>query len=52
MGYQLAGYYHSQSRSGYWDGKNNIGEQVVSGVYFYQLLAADYTATKKMVIMK
>ena len=52
MGYQSAGYYHSQSRSGYWDGKHNIGEQVVSGVYFYQLLAADYTATKKMVIMK
>ena len=52
MGYQSAGYYHSQSRSGYWNGKNNNGEQVVSGVYFYQLLAGDYTDTRKMVILK
>ena len=52
MGYQSAGYYHSQSRSGYWDGKNNQGEQVVSGIYFYQLLAGDYTDTRKMVILK
>ena len=52
MGYQSAGYYHSQSRSGYWNGKNNNGEQVVSGVYFYQLLSGDYTETRKMVILK
>ena len=52
IGYQSAGYYHSQSHSGYWNGKNNIGEQVVSGVYFYQLLAGDYTDTRKMVILK
>ena len=52
VGYQPAGYYHAQSRAAYWDGRNNIGEQVVSGIYFYQLLAGDYTATKKMVILK
>ena len=29
-----------------------IGEQVGSGVYFYQLRAGDYTDTRKMVILK
>jgi len=52
MGYQSAGYYHSQSRSGYWDGKNNIGEQVVSGVYFYTIQAGEFTDTRKMLLMK
>ncbi len=52
VGYQPAGYYHAQSRAAYWDGRNNIGEQVVSGVYFYQLRVGDYAGTRKMVILK
>ena len=40
-----------------WDGRNDDGEKVSSGVYFYQLRAkvdgqSDYNKTKKMVIVR
>jgi flagellar hook assembly protein FlgD len=35
-----------------WDGKNDKGEQLASGVYFYELKVGDYTSTKKMVLLK
>ena len=35
-----------------WDGKNDKGEQLGSGVYFYELKVGDYTSAKKMVLLK
>jgi hypothetical protein len=35
-----------------WDGKNNEGKEVASGIYFYQLRAGDYRETRKLVLMK
>jgi hypothetical protein len=35
-----------------WDGRNNQGEEVASGVYFYQLHAGDYTETRKSALIK
>jgi hypothetical protein len=35
-----------------WDGMNENGTRVASGVYFYRLLAGEYASTKKMVMMK
>ncbi len=52
LGYQAAGKYQSRSRAVYWDGHNEFGEQVASGVYFYHLSVGDYSATRKMVILK
>ena len=52
LGHQAAGMYRSRSRSAYWDGKNELGESVASGVYFYTLTAGDFTATRKMLIRK
>jgi len=52
LGHKPAGLYTSQSRSAYWDGRNDAGERVSSGVYFYQLSAGDYHSVKKMVIVK
>ena len=52
MGHQLAGVYQSKHRAAYWDGKNQIGEKVASGLYFYSLTAGDFTATRKMLIAK
>ena len=52
LGYQSAGFYHSRGRAAYWDGRNEVGESVASGVYFYQLDAADYTDLRRMVIVK
>ena len=52
LGHQSAGIYQSKSRAAYWDGRNNSGEPVASGVYFYTLTAGDFTATRKMLIRK
>ena len=52
LGYQSAGFYDSQGRAAYWDGRNAFGESVASGVYFYQLRAGNYTALRRMVILK
>jgi len=35
-----------------WDGKNEQGQVVASGVYVYRLTSGDFTAIKKMVLMK
>ncbi len=52
VGHQPAGRYQERSRAAYWDGKNESGEPVASGVYFYTLTAGDFTATRKMLIRK
>jgi hypothetical protein len=35
-----------------WEGKDNIGRKCSSGVYFVRFMAADYKASKKMVMIK
>ncbi|MCF7794286.1 MAG: T9SS type A sorting domain-containing protein [Candidatus Cloacimonetes bacterium] len=35
-----------------WNGTNDSGKPVNSGIYFYQLKTGDYSITKKMVLMK
>ena len=52
LGHQREGYYTSRSRAAYWDGRNNVGERVASGIYFYQLEADDISLLRKMVILK
>ena len=52
VGHQAAGMYRSQSRAAYWDGRNQHGEFVASGVYFYTLTAGEFAATRKMLIRK
>lgn len=52
LGYQPAGYYAERGRAAYWDGRNESGESVVSGVYVYRLRAGDYAAARRMVIVK
>ncbi len=52
LGHQPIGIYESRSRAAYWDGKNELGEPVASGVYFYTLTAGEFTATRKMLIRK
>ncbi len=52
LGHQPAGVYQDKSRAAHWDGKNDMGEPVASGVYFYTLTAGDFSVTRKMSIRK
>ncbi len=52
LGHQPAGVYQSKSQAAYWDGQNELGEQVASGVYFYTLVAGNFSATGKMLVRK
>ena len=52
VGHRIASAYESRSKAIYWDGRNGFGERVTSGVYFYTLTAGDYSATRKMLILK
>ena len=52
LGHQVAGAYHSRSDAVYWDGVNDAGETVASGVYFYTLTAGNFSATRKMLVVK
>ena len=52
LGHQREGYYTRRSRAAYWDGKNDVGERVASGIYFYQFQADQLSFLRKMVILK
>ena len=52
VGVKTAGTYMTRSRAAYWDGKNEMGERVTSGVYFYTLQTPEFSATRRMVILK
>ena len=52
LGLKKAGYYVDKSRAAYWDGRNEQGERVASGVYIYQMTAGKERFTKRLVILK
>ena len=52
VGHQTASVYENRSKAIHWDGRNEVGDRVASGVYFYTLTAGDYSATRKMLILK
>ncbi len=52
LGYKLSGVYTNRRRAIHWDGRNMHGEKVAGGVYFYHFKAGNYSALRKMLILK
>jgi PKD repeat protein len=52
LGSKMPDHYIDRSRAAYWDGRNESGEGVSSGVYFYQLQAGRDSSVRKMIIVK
>ena len=52
LGHQLAGYYADRGKAAYWDGRNDNGESVASGLYFYQLGTPSFSHVRRMAILK
>lgn len=52
LGNQKAGEYIIRSKAAKWNGRDVLGEEVASGVYFYTLKAREISATRKMLIIK
>ncbi len=52
IGERKGGSYLVKEKAAYWDGKNQLGQSVSSGLYFYTLKAGDFLSTRRMVILK
>ncbi len=52
LGNQNAGIYMAKDKAAYWDGKDDLGQKVASGVYYYTLQVGNFISTRKMVILK
>ena len=52
IGYQRAGRYLNREKAVYWDGRDQLGASVSSGVYFYTLKTVEFSDTRRMVILK
>ena len=52
LGFKPTGYYLTRSEAAHWDGQNQNGEQVSSGVYFLRFMAGEFSASRRVVIVK
>ena len=56
LGQEIRTLVYEQKNAGYhttnWDGKDNSGKDVVSGVYIYRIKAGEFVEEKKMVVIR
>lgn len=52
LGYQPAGPYLIKDRAAYWNGRDQTGQSIASGIYHYTIQAGDFTATRKMTVAR
>jgi hypothetical protein len=52
LGPKPAGFYTVRGKAAYWDGSNEAGEQVASGIYFYEFTAGGFRSLKRMMILR
>ena len=51
-GHRESGFYINRVSAAHWDGRNELGQRVASGVYYYELATPTFKQTKKLVIRK
>lgn len=52
LGHKSAGIYRSKGKAAYWDGKNESGEELASGIYYYTMQTRSFSAMRKLVILR
>ena len=52
LGQRSAGYYDSKAKAVLWDGRDSYGQEVCSGIYFYNIAAGTFNSTRKLTIIK
>jgi len=52
VGLQSAGDYTPHDKAVYSDGRNEFGEQLSSGIYYYTIYVGEYTETRKVLLLK
>ena len=56
LGQRVKTLVNEEQKSGFhtvrWDGKNEEGRDVSTGIYFYRLVAGNFSQTKKMVMLR
>jgi len=52
LSWQESGIYRSKGRAAYWDGRNEQGEKIASGVYIYQMTVGEKMYLRKMIVVK
>jgi len=52
LGNKSPGAYLNKKQAAYWDGKNDAGETVGSGIYFYQMRVGNETFVRKALLLK
>jgi len=52
LGYRQPGFYIRREDAAHWDGRNETGEEAASGVYFCTIKAGDFSATRRMAVLR
>ena len=52
LGHQSAGAHRARDAAAHWDGRDDSGETVVSGVYFIEMSAGEYRKVRRIVLLK
>ncbi len=52
LGRKEAGFYTDKGKAAHWNGKNDSGEELASGLYFCVMRAGNFTKTRKMLLVE
>ena len=52
VGSLKVGFYTSQTDAIYWYGRNHLGEEMPSGIYYYRFILDCYDSLRKMMILR